>query len=277
MPILHPKLYDAVYATLQRQVASLPMRRPTRAPRVFRAGQALDAGRTGADKYRTVHESSINDGYRWTGPRPHPVASAKPAAGGVYTSIGFNDALLGELSYYAFGTTLDEDVQRKLAGKPTTLTARTFPLKLSQKRIFEYEFPQALAIADLSLSSQAGRELLDSLDRAPLVRTALQGAHYASARDAYLASKDHSLPRAMAQLVRDVLPGIRAIWVSSARAGAAVQLQDMEGDNLVFFGPDGTVLSDLRPLREIWFERQADGTFKDVSAPMAGTGSMRRP
>jgi hypothetical protein len=277
MPILHPDLYDAVYATLHRQMASLPMRRPGGTPRVYRAGPAVHAGRAGADRFRTVYQSSTNDGNRWTGPRPRPVTSGKPAAGGIYTSIGFNDALIGEFSFYAFGTTLDEDVQRRVAGKATTLSAATFSLKLSERRIFEYEYPQGLPMVDFSLSSRAGQELLHALDRAPIVRLALQGARYPSARDAYLASADHSLPRAMAQLVRDVLPGVRAIWVSSARAGSAVQLQDQEGDNLVFFGADGAIVSELRPVREIWFERQPNGSFKDVSAPLAGTGAFPKP
>ncbi len=268
MPIRHPDLYEAVYLRMRDLLSSVSSRSFSGAPRVHRSGDAMDTGRAGADKYRTVYRSSTNDEYRWTGPRP-PVAtlhrSGKPGAGGVYTSLGMNDALLGELTFYAFRTTLDLDVQRQLDGQPTTLTCTTFPAMLVTKRIFEYGVPVATPIADLSLSSSAGRALLGAIASDSRVKRALADARFATARDAYLSSDDHSLPRAMAQVVRDYLPGYLAIWVSSARAEAAVSLQDQEGDNIVFFGPDGALLSALTPLSEISFVRQPNGTYRHTS------------
>ncbi len=268
MPIAHPQLYDAVYARMRDLLTAVVTRRSGGKNRVFRSGDAIAAGRAGADKYRTVFRSSTNDDYRWTGPRPKPVAGSKPAAGGVYTSLGLNDALLGEFTFYAFKTTLDQDVQRRLDGLPTMLTSGTFPVALATKRIFEYEFPDALRIADLSLSSGAGTELLRGIGSSPTVQSALKAAGYRTGRDAYLASDDHSLPRAMAQVVRDFLPGYLAIRVSSVRASAAVKMHDDEGDNIVFFGPDGSLITELTPKREIAFQPQPNGTLKDVISPL---------
>ena len=268
MPITYPALYDAVYTTLRNELATLPMQRHRGRSQVYRVGSVSDAGRAGADRYRTVYQSSTNDAYRWTGPRPPTVAAGRPGAGGIYTAIGFNDALLGEFAHYAFGTTLDEDVQRKLSGNPTTLASRTFSPALAQKRVFVYAYSPAVPIADLSLSNPAVRDLLARLDRAPAVRAALQTARYQSTREAYLASSEHSVPRAMAQLVRDALPGVRALRVSSARAGAALQLHDEEADNLLFFGTDGMLVADLQPVREIWFERMPNGTWRDRTATL---------
>ncbi|WP_337170227.1 hypothetical protein [Gemmatimonas aurantiaca] len=265
MPIKHPDVYEAVYLRMRDLLSTISSRTVPGASRVYRSGGAVDKGRAGADKYRTVYRSSVNDEYRWTGPRPASSVSAakgKPGAGGVYTSLGMNDALLGELTFYAFQTTLDLDVQRQLDGQPTTLTSTTFPAMLATKRIFEYTFPVATQIADLSLSSNAGRSLLRAIGSDPRVKKALTGARYTTPREAYLASHDHSLPRAMAQVVRDFLPGYQAIWVSSARAGSAVSMQDQEGDNIVFFGPDGATLNLLTPVREIGFALQPNGTYR---------------
>jgi hypothetical protein len=264
MPINHPALYDTVYARMQNVLGNVLTRSTNGRNRVYRSGNATDAGRIGADKYRTVFKSSTNDSYRWTGPRPAGVTSVKPAAGGVYTSLGLNDALLGEFAFYAFGTTLDADVRRQLDGVPTVLTPSTFPATLATKRIFEYEFPVTLRIADLSLSGRGGRELLRAVESDAAVKAQLHAAGYGNARAAYLSSADHSLPRAIGQCVHDFLPGYRAIRISSARADSAVQMRDDEGDNIVFFGSDGTTLNDLRPVREISFIPAANGKFRDV-------------
>lgn len=263
MPIKHPALYEAVHARMQHVVKHVESWNPRGRTRVFRCGDAADAGRAGADKYRTVFRSSINDNYRWTGPRPPSMKAASPAVGGVYTSLGLNDALLGEVAFYAFHTTLDQDVRRTLDGGPPVLTAANFPPKLATKRIFEYEFPLALRIADLSLTGRAGRDLLRAVAAGPTVRAALARAGYHDARLAYLATDDHSLPRAMAQGIRDFMPGWRGIKVTSVRAEAALQLHEEEGDNVVFFGPDGALLGELRPVREIAFDLQANGRLKD--------------
>ncbi|BAH37082.1 MAG TPA: hypothetical protein DGD08_16925 [Gemmatimonas aurantiaca] len=266
MPIKHREVYEAVYLCLRDHLSSVGTRAVQGAPRVYRSGDAADQGRLGADKYRTVFRSSTNDHYRWTGPRPTPCAipvpPGKPAAGGVYTSLGMNDALLGELTFYAFKTTLDLDVERQLNGQATTLTSATFPAMVATKRIFEYTFPVATQIADLSLSSNAGRALLRILGNDAKVKKALNGARFTTAREAYLASDDNSLPRAMGQVVRDFLPGYQAIWVSSVRAGAAVSMREEDGDNLVFFGPDGAQLNLLTPVREIGFTLQPNGTYR---------------
>ena len=264
MPIVHPSLYMAVYARMQTALAHVLARSTHGRTKVYRSGNAVDAGRMGADKYRTPYKSSTNDGYRWTGPRPPGVVNLKPAAGGVYTSIGLNDALLGEFAFYAFGTTLDEDVQRRLDGKSTMLTSATFPATLAAKRIFEYEFSGALRIADLSLTGTGGRRLLRLLDHDAGVKAALKTATFANAEAAYVASHDNSLPRAMSQAVRDMLPGYDAVWVTSARADSAREMRDIEGDNIVFYGPDGMVISALRPVREISFTMLPNGKYKDV-------------
>lgn len=266
MPITHPALYHAVYARTKAALAHVSSWSSRGRTRVFRVGDAADAGRAGADKYRTVYRSSVNDSYRWTGPRPAGVTSTKPAVGGVYTTLGINDALLGEFTYYAFHTTLDTDVKRVLDGRAPRLTAATFPATLARKRIFEYEFPIALRIADLSLSSRVGRALLQAVESDPTVKAALHASGHGTARSAYLASGDHSLPRAMSQAIRDCLPGYRGIRVTSVRANAALRMQDDEGDNIVFFGPDGVLLHDLRPVREISFEPQPNGKVRDVVA-----------
>jgi hypothetical protein len=264
MAIVFPALYDAVYARMRTALGSVVTRNTNGRSRVYRSGNATDAGRLGADKYRTVFRSSTNDHYRWTGPRPPGRVNSKPAAGGVYTSLGMNDALLGEFAFYAFGTTLDEDVQAKLDGRPTKLTPATFPATLATKRIFEYEFSVTVRIADLSLSGRGGRELLRALDADPAVKAQLQASGYGNAREAYTASADGSLPRAMGQAVRDFMPGYGAIWISSARADAAVKMRDDEGDNIVFFGRDGALLNELRPIREISFVAAAGGRYRDV-------------
>lgn len=269
MPIQYPALYAAVYRRMQDLTSKVVTRSARGRNRVFRSGDATDAGMAGADRYRTVFESNIKD-HRWTGPRPRGVTSPKPVAEGVYTSLGLNDALLGEFAFYAFGTTLDDDVKRKLQGTPTTLVSSTFPATLATKRIFEYEFSNATRIADLSLSGSDGRELLAAVELAPAVRTALQTAGYPSARAAYVfthkdpVKRDYSLPRAMAQAVRDLLPGYMAIWVSSAQASGAVQMNDIEGDNIVFFGPDRQIVHELKPVREISFDLLPSGRTRDV-------------
>ena len=263
MPITHPALYQAVYARMRDLLGQVTSCNPHGRARVYRSGDAADAGRAGADKYRTVYRSSVNDSYRWTGPRPPGVTTAKPAVGGVYTSLGLNDALLGEFSFYAFHTTLDEDVRRKLDGQAPLMTAANFPPALAAKRIFEYEFPIALRIADLSLSGQGGRDLLRQVGSAPAVKAALHAAGYGSGQAAYVASGDHSLPRAMSQAVRDLLPGYRGIKVTSARADAAMSFREEGADNVIFFGADGQLIDDLRPVREISFDHQPNGTLKE--------------
>jgi hypothetical protein len=261
MPILYPALYDAVYARMRDLVSQVQTRRVNGTARVFRIVDAVHSGRTGADMFRKPYQSSANDNNRWTGPRPKAAPGGKPAASGVYTALGFNDALLGEFAYYAFHTTLDDDVRRQLDGMPTQLTSATFPMQLATKRVFVYEFPAGTRIADLSLTGQGGQALLRALGATPAVRDALQAATYASARDAYVADGDHSLPRAMAQLVCDVLPGYRVLWVSSARAEAAVSMADSQGDNLIFLGPDGVEIPLLKPVQEIWFRKASNGTY----------------
>lgn len=268
MPIGHPGLYDAVYAAMLGMQAEIPLARMAPGTRVYRIGAAAPAGRIGADRYRTVFESSINDTNRWTGPRPRHITSAKPAAGGVYTALGFNDALLGEFAFYAFNTTLDEDVSRVLAGKPTMLDPATFGPTLATKRIFEYAVTPSISFVDFSLNTRPGVGFLRSLDSAAQVVLALRTAGFHNARGAYLASGDHSLSRAMAQVVRDVLPGCKAMRVSSARAHAAVEMRDTQGDNYVFFGVDGALLPDLTPVRETWFKKASNGKFEGVSAPL---------
>ncbi len=261
MPILHPDLYDAVYARMRDLVSLVQTRRVHGTARVFRIVDAAHAGRAGAEMFRKPYQSSTNDSNRWTGPRPTIKPTGKPPASGVYTALGFNDALLGEFAYYAFHTTLDDDVRRQLDGKPTQLTAATFPMQLATKRVFVYEFPAATRIADLSLTGQGGQALLRAIGAAPTVRAALQAAKYASTHDAYATNGDHSLPRAMAQLVCDVLPGYRVLWVSSARADAAVSMADSQGDNLIFLGPDGVEISLLKPVQEIWFRKGSNGSY----------------
>ena len=248
--------------------ADIPLARMAPGTRVFRIGAFSDAGRVGADKYRTVFNSSVNDTNRWTGPRPRHVTSSKTAAGGVYTALGFNDALLGEFSFYAFSTTLDEDVTRMLAGKPTTLDPATFSPTLATKRIFGYAVAPSLSFADFSLNSRPGVGFLRSLDSAGQVALALRAAGFHHTRGAYLASGDHSLPRAMAQVVRDVLPGCRAMRVTSVRAQSAVAMHDEQADNFVFFGADGALLTDLTPIRETWFRKLPNGKFEGMSAPL---------
>ena len=268
MPIAHPGVYDAVYDAMLGMQAQIPIARMAPGTRVFRIGGVADVGRIGADKYRTVFNSSTNNDNRWTGPRPRHILSPKPAAAGVYTALGFNDALLGEFAFYAFSTTLDEDVSKMLAGQATTLAPATFGATLATKRIFEYSVAPSLQYADFSLNTRPGTGFLRSLDSASQVALALRAAGFHDARGAYVASGDHSLPRAMAQVVRDVLPGCRAIRVSSARAQAANEMRDTQGDNFVFFGPDGALITDLTPIKETWFRKSASGKFEGVSAPL---------
>ena len=106
-------------------VSHVQTRRVNGTARVFRIVDAVHSGRTGADMFRKPYQSSTNDNNRWTGPRPKATPGGKPAASGMYTALGFNDALLGEFAYYAFHTTLDDDVRRQLDGMPTQLTAAT--------------------------------------------------------------------------------------------------------------------------------------------------------
>lgn len=266
MPIRHPALYHAVYARMRDLLGQVTAWNPQGRTRVYRVGNAADAGRAGADKYRTVYLSSVNDDYRWTGPRPAGTASPKPAAGGLYTALGMNDALLGEFAHYALGTTLDQDVQRTLDGVAPVMTSANFPPAIASKRIFEYEYPASLRIADLSLTGHGGRRLLRELEAAPAVRAALQAAGFGTAQNAYVANGDGSLPRAMGQALRDHMPGYVAIKVTSARAEAATTLGEEEGDNLVFFGADGQLISALRPVREISFVRQPNGKLRDQVA-----------
>jgi hypothetical protein len=274
VPINNPDLYDAVYACVRNSLSHVQTRRAAAPARVYRIVDASNPGAIGAEMYRKPFKSSTNDANRWTGPRPpssptspapRPAAvNAKPGPSGVYTALGLNDALLGEFAHYAFGTTLDDDVNRQLDGQSTRLTSTTFPAMLARKRIFVYEFPMATPIADLSLSGRAGLDLLALLDRTRMVTAALRAARYSSARDAYLSDSDHSLCRAMAQVVRDALPGYQAIWVSSARAGAAVSLRDSQGDNLVFFGPDGAAIDALKPVQDVSFVLAPNGTYRHV-------------
>lgn len=266
MPISHPALYDAVHARMRDLLVHIQARTGHGRQLVYRAADATFTGRRGADDLRTPFRSSTNDNNRWTGPRTRTATTARPAAGGVYTSLGMNDALLGEVAFYAFSTTLDEDVQRQLDGKPTVLTAATFSPTLAGKRIFEYGFNPGLRIADLSLSGSGGRALLRALESEATVRAALRTAGYASATAAYLANGDHSVPRAMSQAVFDYSTGFQAIWVTSARADAARALHDDEGDNIVFFGPDGIPINALVPKREISFVISPRGAVRHVVA-----------
>lgn len=266
MPILHPKLYEAVYARVGNVLNSVTSRSARSRNHVYRGGDfrdVKDTGLAGADKFRTVRESSTDDGNRWTGPRAHGVTKPKPAAGGIYTSLGLADAWLGEFAFYAFGTTVDEDVQRMLRGEPTLLSPATFPAAFATKRLFEYEFPVSLRIADLSLSGQGGRELLRAIETDAFVKAQLTRAGYGNVRQAYLANLDHTLPRAISHAVRDLMPGYQAIWVSSARAGSAVQMRDDEGDNIVFYGADHSKIEYLRPVREIAFAQLPNGKYKE--------------
>lgn len=269
MPIKHPALYAAVYARSIQALNELETWKPKGSRRVFRSGNTADAGRAGADKYRTIYQSSTNDDYRWTGPRPPGAApSHKPAAGGLYTSLDMNDALLGEFAQYAFRTTIDEDVRRQLNGHMPRLTASTFQPALGAKRIFEYEFPSGIAIADVALNSNAGRQFLAALGADDSVNSSLAAAHYDSVPTAYVASDDHSLPRAIAQAIRDGAPGYRGLRVTSARSEAGTSFGEETGNNIVFFGADGLLILDLRPVREISFKPGSNGRMRDEISPL---------
>jgi hypothetical protein len=264
MSVRHPALYAAVYAGMQRalhQVAHWQRSGPTL---VFRTGDVADAGARGADKYRTVYRSSTNDDYRWTGPRPSGARHAKAAVGGLYTSLDLSDALLGELTHYALGTTIDADVRRQLDGRAPVLTASTFQPAMARKRIFEYECPAGVLLADLSLGSSGGRHLIASLEAEPSVRAALRAARYPTARSAYVANADHSFPRAVSQAIWDMLPAFHGLRVTSARSETGTSFGDDTGDNVVFFGPDGALIGDLRPTREFAFVQQGSGPMKTV-------------
>ena len=285
MPIQHPSLYDAVYARMQSIRTNLSVGTWKGKNRVYRTAPTKYAGRIGADEYRKPWNSSAKDN-RWTGPRPAPVTSSNPAASGVYTSVGISDALLGELTFYdpllranyceALGLrpgtelspTLDEDVARELADKKpkqrSLLTPQNFPAALAARRIFEYEFPIALPIADLSLTSGRGRELLRNVSADACVRAELRKAGYRDATQAYLANFDNSLPRALSQAIRDLRPEVSAIWVTSARADEARAARDIEGDNIVFYGTDSTPIQALKPIQEISFVPQPDGKLKEL-------------
>ena len=229
MPIAHPGLYDAVYSALRGMQAEIPLKALPPALHVFRSGDADDAGPAGAEKYRTVYKSSTNDAYRWTGPRVQARVVDKTPAAGVYTSLGFNDALLGEFAFAAFDTSLDADVRRRVANipkNPVVLDPSTFSPALATKRIFEYAVTPSLLFVDFSLSGRAGREFIRSLDALPAVAAELRAAGFHNTRSAYCASKDHSVPRAMGQAVRDFLPRCRVMRVSSVRAQSAIANHD---------------------------------------------------
>jgi hypothetical protein len=131
------------------------------------------------------------------------------------------------------------------------------------KRIFEYEFPAGIAIADVVLNSNAGRQFLASLGADDSVKSALAAAHYDSVPSAYVAGDDHSLPRAIAQAIRDRTPGYRGLRVTSARSEAGTTFGEETGNNIVLFGADGLLILDLRPVREISFKPGSNGRMRD--------------
>ncbi len=245
--------------------------KPTEGTRVFRAVRpssdaGVTTGRAGADKYRTVWKSTAND-YRWTGPRPpipatlsadlNRIVVTRPPVGGINTALSLNDAALGEFTWYAtenseLRTAFDEDVRRVASGKSPSLKANDFQSALSESRVFEYAVSAGITIADLSLSSNAGRALLDSLiheihsssrdhgrlenQRLDALRSAIKAAGYVSPEAAYTSRDDYSFCRALHQSVRDLLPGCRGVRVTSVRSDAGTRFWESSGDNLILFG-----------------------------------------
>src|SRR5689334_5723693 len=133
-------LYWATYARVRDTLRYVSIWKPTKTTRLFRAvrpsggANQVTTGRAGADMYRTVYKSTLND-YRWTGPRPAapPGLSAdlsrlltRPAVGGLNLAVDLNDATLGEFVWYATAgpkqTTFDDDVRRRTAGQTPVLT-----------------------------------------------------------------------------------------------------------------------------------------------------------
>ena len=294
-------LYWATYARMRDTLRHVSIWKPAKTTRLFRAvrpksGTQVTTGRAGADKYRTVYESTTND-YRWTGPRPPTPPSlspelrrllARPAVGGLNLAVGLNDATLGEFVWYATAgskqTTFDDDARRRAAGQTTTLTTTTFTAALAVSRVFEYALPAGLPIADLSLGTSGGQAILDALitdiagalgqpsaaekTRVDALLAGFKRNGYVSPKNAYTASGDYSFCRALSQAVRDFMPGCRGVRVTSVRADAGAVFGEFSGDNVILFGDDGAMIRDLRPVHEFMFIRQHGAPMQTVKTPL---------
>jgi len=134
---------------------------------------------------------------------------------------------------------------------------------LRARRLFIYRLRSNLTYGNLSMAPGEGWAFWDRLDKEPDLREELRRARYAGARAAANADGDHSFARALGQAVRDRLAKLPAIRVTSARTDAATTGLE-SGDNLVFFGGDGTRIDVLGPFREVTFAAWSGGKIGQV-------------
>ena len=315
-----PALYWATYARMFDLIRHVGVWRPPVGTRVLRAARDTRCGRRlSVEECRTPHRSATTDN-RWTGPRPAPLMTGgtagpadeppptvaariadilarpgdKPPATGVYTALDLNDALLGEVTWYAVPdrdrrVSFDNSVRRRLAGKTSPLDAPTFHAALAATEIVEFEVAGGVTFADLSMASDAGQALVrglwEDLDgsvqrgggaaeaaRIAAVRAALGAAGFESPVHAYRAQRNYSVARAMGQAIRDLFPKCGGIRVTSARSEAGLGFGEATGDNLVFFGSDREPVRALVPHRMTTFERRTGGRIESRVSPAAPAG-----